>query len=630
MDFFNKLAEQFIKANRRLKKWQRVVSALAAVVVFVTTYAMVLPAITLDKETASAQAGIKIAASENDPESGGTVYEAESAEESLEVLSEEEPEEEKPATESSDTESESREAEVSEEHDEEPEEDNSGENTETEDDQSIEAEYLPNDTDAAYDTKEDAASETLTNENAEEENSAEEVRLITEDTQLIYEYIDEEFENGIEDENEDGIDDGYFVYAEFGADAKLPEGVELTAEEITKESDPEVYEAYYEKALSGLQDKYDENTELSFAKFYDIRFVYNGEEIEPSGDVKVRIEYKKAVKIEKETNVDAVHFDKNNDEEPEVIDSEVEAEKKSRDDTVKTVEFESAQFSVYGIIGSYTVDFHWEVDGKTYDFSIPGGGFVSFYDLVEILGIEVNDTDTDEDEIQKLVDGVESIEFSDPELVSVSKAEEDTTVGAIKDGLDLEYEYSEELKEGEIEQINAQEVRAGDWVLISMKPFDTEESLTVTMKNGDVFTICVTDANIPKEDVQDGTGYILFTRGSDNNYYVLKADGTTQRFDNADGFDELTNEYKWTVMHVYTEDEQERFNIHAYTNPAYSLALNNPGRELLAPGANNIIVDPSGDGYTFTGFNNTMLGLVQDGSAKKFAGVTEEPAELFF
>ena len=90
MDFFNKLAEQFLIANRRLKKWQRVVSALAAVVVFVTTYAMVLPAITLDKETASTQAGVEIAANENDPESGGTVYEAEE-ESSEEQLPEEEP-----------------------------------------------------------------------------------------------------------------------------------------------------------------------------------------------------------------------------------------------------------------------------------------------------------------------------------------------------------------------------------------------------------------------------------------------------------------------------------------------------------------------------------------------------------
>ena len=70
------------------------------------------------------------------------------------------------------------------------------------------------------DLTEDDAS---TSETLGEDEAAEEIRLITEETQLIYEYIDEEYENGIEDE--DGIDDGYFVYAEFGADAKLPEGV---------------------------------------------------------------------------------------------------------------------------------------------------------------------------------------------------------------------------------------------------------------------------------------------------------------------------------------------------------------------------------------------------------------------
>ena len=221
MDFFSKLAEQFIIANRRLKKWQRVVSALAAVVVFVTTYALVLPAITLDKETASAQAGIEIAASENDPESGGTVYEAELAEESSEVLSEEEFQDEESAVESSESESGSREAEFSEEQDEGPEEDYSGDNTETEDDQSTEAEYLPDDTGDASDMEEKAASTDVTDETAAEEEPGEEIRLITEETQLIYEYIDEEYENGIEDEDEDGIDDGYFVYAEFDADANF-------------------------------------------------------------------------------------------------------------------------------------------------------------------------------------------------------------------------------------------------------------------------------------------------------------------------------------------------------------------------------------------------------------------------
>jgi len=392
-----------------------------------------------------------------------------------------------------------------------------------------------------------------------EGETLEEIRLITEETQLIYEYIDEEYENGIDDENEDGIDDGYFVYAEFGADAKLPEGVELRAEEITRESDPETYEAYYEKALSGLQDKYDENTALSFARFYDIRFVYNGEEVEPSGDVKVRIEYKKAVEIKKETNVDAVHFDRNNDEEPEVIDSEVnkpdssfskdsrsedsksEAEETGEDDTVKTVDFESAQFSVYGIIGSYTVDFHWEVDGKKFEFSIPGGGFVSFEHLVDVLGIGASDpkaSENDENDAEeaaenageeqetsgtydeairlnesevseaarKFVADVESVEFSDPELVWVGKADDAATVGELKEANGLEAEYSAELTEEQIEAVNAQIVEAGDWALISIKPFDTEETLTVTMSNGEVFEITVTDVSYKATKVTELDG----------------------------------------------------------------------------------------------------------------------------
>ena len=70
-----------MKVNRRMKRWQRVVSVLAAIVVFVTTYSLVLPAITLDKETASTQAGIEVAASENEAEGDGTVFEAEPEEE---------------------------------------------------------------------------------------------------------------------------------------------------------------------------------------------------------------------------------------------------------------------------------------------------------------------------------------------------------------------------------------------------------------------------------------------------------------------------------------------------------------------------------------------------------------------
>ena len=96
MNFIDKMVERFIKLNRRMKRWQRVVSVMAAVVVFATTYALVLPAITLDKDTATTQAGIEIAASENESDEAGTVFESEQED----PVAEEEPEEaEEPAAE---------------------------------------------------------------------------------------------------------------------------------------------------------------------------------------------------------------------------------------------------------------------------------------------------------------------------------------------------------------------------------------------------------------------------------------------------------------------------------------------------------------------------------------------------
>ena len=195
-------------------------------------------------------------------------------------------------------------------------------------------------------TDEDAAEYATTEEAiaAVTGQTAEEVRLITEQTQLTFDT------------------DDYTVYADFGESAKLPEGVQLKVKEITKESDPEAYEMYYEKALSEMQDKYDENTSLSFARFYDIAFVYEGVEIEPSGNVNVRIEYKNALEVQKDDNVDAIHFDKNNDEKAEVIDSDTQGSAKE----VEAVEFKSDQFSVFGIVGTETISTQFiTADGKT-------------------------------------------------------------------------------------------------------------------------------------------------------------------------------------------------------------------------------------------------------------------------
>lgn len=310
MNFIDKMVERFIKLNRRMKRWQRVVSVMAAVVVFATTYALILPAITLDSETASTQPGIEVAASENESDEAGTVFESEEEEPAVEPVVEEEVDK-ATVDENSSVESGSEEAEVSDVPESQPID---------EDEQIV---VLTTEEAATYGTTEEAIA-------AVTGQTAEEVKLISEDTRLIYEGSD------------------YVVYADFGESAKLPEGVQLRVKEITKESDPEAYEVYYQKALSEMQDKYDENTTLSFAKFYDIAFVYEDVEIEPSGNVNVRIEYKKAVEIEKTTTVDTIHFDKNDEEKAEIINSDTQGSEKE----VKAVEFESDQFSVYGIVGT--------------------------------------------------------------------------------------------------------------------------------------------------------------------------------------------------------------------------------------------------------------------------------------
>lgn len=261
----------------------------------------------------------------------------------------------------------------------------------------------------------------------------------------------------------------------------------------------------------------------------------------------------------------------------------------SEDDTVvDTLTFEAGTFSVYAVV--YTVDFHYEVNGKTYEFSIPGGGFVSFYNLIEMLGIEVNDPNTEENEIQELVDNVETIEFSNPALVNVSKVEENSTVGAIKERLTLECEYSAELTEEQITEINAQEVNAGDWALISLKPFDTEENLTVTMENGDQFSINVSDEQLSPNSFSSNVPYIsyIYTKVGDK-YYALKEDGkTVEIVGGLDAIEALGNEYKWIITLNFTEGRGFKFDanyryyvIRPYNDDGKSLNLNNNNNNQL-------------------------------------------------
>ena len=129
-------------------------------------------------------------------------------------------------------------------------------------------------------------------------------------------------------------------------------------------------------------------------------------------------------------------------------------------DAKNTVSFESDSFSVYAIV--YTVDFEYSVNGKMYQFSLHGGEKITLSDLVEVLGI-IGDTNSGEkaafNSVEDFLKEVANVQFSDESLVKVTK-----------------------------------NLFGNDWTLKSLEPFNTEETLTISMKNGDVVVVKVTDA----------------------------------------------------------------------------------------------------------------------------------------
>ena len=336
----------------------------------------------------------------------------------------------------------------------------------------------------------------------------------------------------------------FAVTAVYGSSANLPEGTELVVREIHGGREYNEYLSQTEELVSEESDKM-----VSAAHFLDISFVKDGQEIEPEDAVDIRIEYRTAEELENGAEVKAVHFV---EDQPAVL-HEVTAEEEAG--SVEAVAFTADSFSVYAIV--YTVDFFYEVNGQMYEFSLPGGGFVSFTDLVQALGIlddennEANEAETDvsetdpaktqvstRDAARRFAADVATIEFSSPELMWIGKADSKTTVRALKEANGLACEYSADVKEEQIAEINAQAVNAGDWALISLRAFDTEETLTVTMKNGNVFTVKVTDAQMKTMFLSDsGELYeVTVTYGDDaqipdgSKLVVTEYDNTSEEY----------------------------------------------------------------------------------------------------
>ena len=394
MHIIDRLKELIYALVMNMKKQRKIILVLACFVVFITTYVLILPAFTLEKDKALEQGGIDIPAN--------TV--------SSEVQDVDDSSDKEPVT--------------------------TEETTATEEAVAKEETSERN--------KEREPEKTKVTDNKTEKTNAKDNDSLT--------FEGENYKVSVVDKNH-----------------VLPANTEIKVEEIDEQLDSKDYKKYISDSIKAVNDDEGTNsiTDIKFARFYDIKLVSNGKEINTDNAVSVSIEYEneisKSMSVKDSDKIHVIHFaeDKKTGEiEPEILDSKnVDVNTDSKDHLTETT-FEAEGFSVYAVI--YTVDFSYSVDGESYEYSLEGDSSISLKELLKTLEVIKDDKNTEPDESALFMNEIDKVEFTDDELINIEKATGDEP----------------------------------DWTLTSLKPFDSEEKLTITMKNGDVFEVNVTDAQL--------------------------------------------------------------------------------------------------------------------------------------
>ena len=475
--------------------------------------------------------------------------------------------------------------------------------------------------------------------------------------------------------------EAYDITVTFDDDTGIPDTADLVVREIMEE-DPE-YAAYYaaasehvnasdtESDTAAAEDESQETNgsgnarrDIAQARFFDIEIWNDGSKIEPLKPVSVEIRLVDSAELD-DAVPEVLHFAKSG---LEIIDYT----DKSTDENGRVFAFETDGFSVYSVI--YTVDFHYEIDGKTYKFHLPGGGFLSLEHLVEALGLaesddkadvnasveageedagistedgntesqEESETESSEasdafettmrlnnmsvsDATKQFMADVANVEFSSPELVWVGKVDAGTTVGQMKETMGLEIQYSADLTDEQIEEINAQTVEAGDWALFSLRPFMTEEKLTISMKNGDTFVVKVSDGQSVSdyESIVPGREYILYVVRNSNEYYALGRDGRSHYVGSStEVLEGLDSSYSWS----YGVDSTSCW---WYNGSTYLNLANNDSRNVIGTHKDYVFMSAYGSGFDIYRYYDGSKHLSWDTSGFKVTNHQDVPIRVY-
>lgn len=298
------------------------VVTLAAIVVFTTTYMLILPAFTLDSQSAAEQGGVDVPAVEMTADDTSDITDPAAADGNAAA---------------NDAKSDAEQAEASDG---------------TKADQSAEK--------AGAGSKEPDKSAAKVKD-ADPEKS--DVKLLTGKKTITA---------------RQGKGDDFAVSAVVSSDAKVPADVTITATELGKKTDGFDYDQYKEDALAALKKDSNDVKSIKSIKFYDISLESESQDksVEPSAPVSVRISYEDGMKVSDADNIRIVHFaeQKNGTEKAQVLDANknnVETTTAANGSKVTEASFVTDGFSKYAVVEVETIEKTViTADGKTYKVSV--------------------------------------------------------------------------------------------------------------------------------------------------------------------------------------------------------------------------------------------------------------------
>ena len=262
MNWIFKKAEQFLKKNKNIKRWKKVVFFFAVITVFITTYALILPAITVE-ESKTEEVGIILDASEET-----AALDEVSLEEPEEIPAEEtvieEPVEEIVYSEPEELVQDQGAAEETPEPENTPDFSSEAESGTYEERSDAGEDWI---LDAPESDASDTGVSSDFDETVQPENEADETKTDRAQSPLVYESED------------------YIVYVSFEDEAEIPAGTELTVRT------PDDFSSYRELAEARFMEEKDIDN-ISLMEFYEFCFTADGNRIIPADDTDIRIVYK--------------------------------------------------------------------------------------------------------------------------------------------------------------------------------------------------------------------------------------------------------------------------------------------------------------------------------------------------